>query len=83
MPAHLELVLVDLHHLVGVEHVVEGHQHDAGLVGALDHRVEAVGLTAMVTIASKPELMKFSIAPICAGDVGAGRDDLEFLDLRP
>ena len=43
MHAHLELVLVDHHHLVGVEDVVERHEHDVVLVGEPDDAVEAVG----------------------------------------
>ena len=38
-----QLVLVDHHHLVGVEHVVERHDHHVVAVGEADDAVEAVG----------------------------------------
>ena len=79
--AHLLLVLVDHHHLVGVEDVVEGHHHDVVLVGEADDAVEAVGrhrdgddgVEALIDeVLDGAELRR---------DVGAGRDDLELLDV--
>ena len=79
--AHFLLVLVDLHHLVGVEHVVERHDDDVVLVGEADDAVEAFGrdrvdddrVVALVDeVLHRAELR---------GDVGAGRDDLELLDV--
>ena len=43
-PAELELILVDLHDLVGIEHVVEGDEHGPGALRALHDRVERGGI---------------------------------------
>ena len=81
LAAHLELVLVDLHDGVGVEDVVERHEHDVVLVGEADHPVEALGrdgdgddrVEALVDeVLDRAELRR---------RVGAGRDDLELGDL--
>ena len=79
--AHLGLVFIDHHHLVGVEHVVERHNDDIALVGELYHAVKAVrrhgdGDNRVVTLIDKV-LHRAKLG----GNVGAGRDDLHFLDI--
>ena len=79
--AHLVLVFADLHHLVGVQKVVERHQHHALGVRLTDHAVKAGGrhgdgddrVEALVDEV-------FDGAELCRG-VSAGRDDLEFLQV--
>ena len=79
--AHLLLVLVDHHHLVGVEDVVEGNDDDVVLVGKADDAVEAVWshgdgddrVEALVDeVLHRAELGRH---------VGPRRDDLELLDV--
>ena len=77
----LVLILVDLHDLVGVEHVVEGHEHGARALGALDYRVEGRWVhryDADAVVAGGDEVVD-------RGDLGgrvvADRDDLEFGEL--
>ena len=50
--AHLLLVLVDLHHLVGVEHVVEGTRTTLFLSARRMMRSKPSGATALTMIAS-------------------------------
>ena len=81
LAAHLELVLVDLHHRVGVEHVVEGHEHHVLAVGEADHPVEAVGRDG-----DGDDRVEALVDEVLDGAelrrrVGAGRDDLELGDL--
>ena len=80
--AHQVLVFVDLQDLVGIEHVVEGHEHDTGLVGAADDGAEGGRIdrdrddrvvAGIDEVIDRGELR---------GDVGSGGDDLEFLDER-
>jgi len=77
LAAHLQLVFVDLHHGIGVEHVVERHEYNILAVGETDDAVEAIwgngdgddGIEALVDeILDGAEL---------GGRIGAGRDDLE------
>ena len=79
--AHFLLVLVDHHHLVGIEDVVEGNDDDVVLVGEADDAIKPVRrdrdgddrLDALVDeILHGAELR---------GDVGAGGNDLELLDV--
>ncbi|MFT3834191.1 MAG: hypothetical protein QM711_12855 [Micropruina sp.] len=79
--AKLELVFVDLNDGVGVEHVVEGHENGAGLLGALDDRGEGRrvdGDEGDRVVAGGDEVVD-------GGDLGgaivADRDDGEFLEL--
>ena len=58
------LVDVDVDRVFTIENIVERHQDDARVVGALDPQVESRRVL-VTTIASKPESMKLLIAAIC------------------
>ena len=75
------LVDVDVDRLLGVENVVEGDEHDAGVLGALDHRLEG----RRVLRVDDDRVIAGIDEVVDRGDlrrhVLAGRDDLEFLEL--
>ncbi len=80
--AHGQLVLVDLHDLVGVEHVVERHDDDALSVGQADHAVEAFRAHGQRHDAVEALVDEVLHRAELRGDVGSGGDDLELLDER-
>ena len=75
------LVLVDHHHLVGVEDVVERHDHDVVAVGEPDHAVEALGADRDGDDRVEALVDEVLDGAELRGGVGAGRDDLELLDV--
>ncbi len=81
-PAHFLLVLVHLHHVCAVGDVVEGDQHDSGLVRLLDDRPEGAGtdrdrddgvIAGIDEVLDRRDLRRH---------IGASADDLELLDVR-
>ena len=83
-PQHAEALLVDIDvdGVLGVENVVEGDQHDAGFLGALDDGREGgrvLGVDDDGVIAGIDEVVD---RRDLRRHVLAGRDDLEFLELR-
>jgi len=79
--AHFQLVLVDLHDLVGIQDIVERHQNDVVTVGKANDPVEAFRrdgngddcIEALVDeILDRSEL---------GGNVGTGGNDFELFDL--
>ncbi len=81
LAAHLELVLVDLHHRVGVEHVVEGDDDHVVLVGEADDAVEAVGGDGDGDDGVEALVDEVLDGAELGRGVGAGGDDLELGDL--
>ena len=79
--AHFLLVLVDHHHLVGIEDVVEGHHHHIVLVGEADDAIEAVGRHRDGDDGVEALIDKVLHGAELRRDIGAGRDDLELLDV--
>ena len=79
--AHLFLVLVDHHHLVGVEDVVEGHHHHIVFVGEADDAVEAVGRHRDGDDGVKTLIDEVLHGAELRCNIGAGGNDLEFLDV--
>ena len=79
--AHFELVFVDLHDLVRVEHVVEWHEHDIVLVRQPDHAVKAVGCHRDRNNGVVPLVDEVLDGSELHGSVRPGRHHLEIGDL--
>ena len=76
------LVDVDVDRLFGVQDVVERHQHDARVVGALDHRLEGCRILRVHHDRVIARVNEIVDRGDLRGDVLAGGDDLELLELR-
>jgi hypothetical protein len=75
------LVDIDVDRVLGVENVVEGDEHDTGLLGALDHRAEGCRVLCV-----DDDRVKTGIDEVVDGgdlrrNILAGRNDLELLEL--
>ena len=75
------LVDIDVDRLLGVEDVVERHEHDAGVVGTLDHRFKCRRVLGVDDDRRQAGIDEVVDRGDLRGDVLAGRDDLEFLEL--
>ena len=75
------LVDVDVDRILGVENVVERDQHNARGVGALDHRLERLGILRVGDDRVISGIDEIVDRGDLRGDVLAGRDDLELLKL--
>ena len=75
------LVDVDVDRILGVEDVVEGDEHDARVVGALDDRLERRRILRVDDDRVEAGIDEVVDRRDLRGDVLAGRDDLELLEL--
>ena len=83
-PEHAEALLVDvdIDRILGIENVIEGDEDDSGVLGPLDHGREGLRVLRIDNdrvIAGIDEVVDRADL---GGDVLAGRDDLELLQLR-
>ena len=75
------LVDVDVDRILRVENVVEGDEHDARVVGALDDRLERRRILRIDDDRVEAGIDEIVDRRDLRGDVLASRNDLEFLEL--